>query len=171
MWPFTKSIEKIAKKADDEALFRAVRNRIPKNRETWTEIQKGVNAVWALRAETWNGTIEQYFANSAGDEYPLVCDFLRLIGADSTLAALVSFGSRFGESDEFPSRSTRIDFITRQEERDEQRWEALVRKSSDEISDTFDRMMAHVADFLRSNLGTIEPNKTRHSSPDRVESK
>jgi hypothetical protein len=160
MWPFPKSLEKIASTATDEDLIKAVRSRFPKKYDAFTDLQKEVNAVWWLRAETWNGTIERYFTNSTADDYPLLCRFLRRIGSATTLSALVEFGTRFGDENDFPPRSVRIDFVTQQEEADEESWRRSVRQASDSISTTFEDMIEDVAGFLRENLTEIEPNKT-----------
>ena len=113
--------------------------------------------VWWLIAETNNGGISQYFTNSTGGDYPILCQFLEKAGADTTLKALVDFGDRFGPPDDsFPERAARIDYVCDQEESNPDEWHQIERKVTNEVSNSFNEMVRSVARYIRENLDQVE---------------
>ncbi len=157
MWPFRKSLARIAEGASDRELVTAVHDRSPRKIDEFSGVQRGVHAAWWLKAEIGNGGGEQYFSNSTADDYPLLCQFLEEIQASETLDALTSFGKRFGSPDEsFPERSKRIELVAGQEETRGDEWEAVVSAATERIRSTFSSLTTKLAQHIRENLETTE---------------
>jgi hypothetical protein len=45
-------------------------------------------AIWELEQEVYNGGFKQYFQNSSGDRVPVICEILRIVGADRVALVL-----------------------------------------------------------------------------------
>jgi hypothetical protein len=44
--------------------------------------KRALFAIWELEQEVYNGGFKQYFQNSSGDRVPVICEILRIVGAD-----------------------------------------------------------------------------------------
>ena len=87
----------------------------------------------------------------------MLCEFLERVEALDTLHALTSIGQLFGASgQDFPDRKIRIDFATQQNESNGSEWEVVVSSSTDEVTSTFDSMIARIAHHIRENLAEVE---------------
>jgi hypothetical protein len=112
--------------------------------------------VYRLRAETLNGTLEQYLANSSGDMFSDALNALGEIGATKTQTILAEVGRWFPEGQPSPSRAERSDQIDNlRAAHGDQTFELKVRQSTDALAATFSEMLDCLVKYLRLRVAEI----------------
>ncbi|WP_038164561.1 DUF4375 domain-containing protein [Verrucomicrobium sp. BvORR106] len=152
MWPFRKDLTSLAKSASDKELIKAIRDQSPARLEQFTELQRHVHMVWWLEAESDNGTLEQYFSNTTGNDYPLLLPFLDRIGARETAEVVRRFLQKLDATDAFLDRPERNRRIQALRDQDEPAWEHFVRNLTNQLDATSAKLWQATAAHARETL-------------------
>jgi hypothetical protein len=157
MW-FSRTPQKILAQPDAKAVVRELVARIGSDRgfAQLSHAERCLLLVYRLRAETLNGTLEQYLANSSGDAFTETVAALSEIGAKDAQSVLEEVAAWFPDSIPPKDRATRGGLIEKMREPSPEAFEKRVRAATDRITAAFGQTLNDLVKYLREHVADIK---------------
>ncbi|OAI56554.1 hypothetical protein AYO49_00710 [Verrucomicrobiaceae bacterium SCGC AG-212-N21] len=155
MW-FKRTPQKILGQASARAAVVELERRIDPARsfQELTRPEQVLILLSQLRSETLNGTVDQYLANSSGDNFADALAALREIQASECAQLLEEMASWFPGGQPAQNRMTRGEQLSKMENERPQH-ESDVRRVSDQLTNAFPRMLKQLVTYLRDHVAEI----------------